>query len=175
MKSVPSDISPWHNSSKLSAESPLILQSHSLTLRPFYDPPCYSQGILIIGKEGSRTARRASVFLMVMTPWDRYTKCLWAQNWNLVKILLLLIFIYCQTPNKTNLIRQSTCASFRCSWSSASEGCSNYMFILDLTPCFHGLGKDNCKTRQVTSKFLDLVHLTLEVWQHFYEICIMRS
>ena len=29
----------------------------------------------------------------------------------------------------------------------ASNCCSNYIFILDLTPGFNGLGKDNCKTR----------------------------
>ena len=38
------------------------------------------------------------------------------------------------------------CWSFRCSWSSACQCCSNYIFILNLTPGFNGLGKDTCKT-----------------------------
>ena len=40
-----------------------------------------------------------------------------------------------------------------------------YIFILDLTPDFNGLGKDNCKARWETFKFCDLVHLILEIWQ----------
>ena len=31
---------------------------------------------------------------------------------------------------------------------------SNHIFIIDLTPGFSGLGKDNCKTRRETSKCL---------------------
>ena len=42
--------------------------------------------------------------------------------------------------------------------------CSNYIFILDLTPGFNGLGKDNCKTRWKTFKCSDLVRFILEVW-----------
>ena len=38
--------------------------------------------------------------------------------------------------------------------------------FFNLTPGLNGLGKDNCKTRRETLKFLDLVHLTLEVWQY---------
>ena len=38
---------------------------------------------------------------------------------------------------------------------------SNYIFILDLTPDFNGLGKDNCKMRRDSFKFWDLVHLIL--------------
>ena len=41
--------------------------------------------------------------------------------------------------------------------------CSDYIFVLDLTPCFNGLGKDNCKTRRVKFKFGDLVRLILGV------------
>ena len=40
----------------------------------------------------------------------------------------------------------------------------NYIFILDLTPSFNGLGKDNCKKRRETFKFGSLVCLILEVW-----------
>ena len=42
--------------------------------------------------------------------------------------------------------------------------CSNYIFILNLTPGFNGKGKDNSKTRWETFKLWDLVHLTLEIW-----------
>ena len=37
--------------------------------------------------------------------------------------------------------------------ASPSRRCSNYIFILDLTPGFIGLGKDNFKTRRGTFKF----------------------
>ena len=35
-----------------------------------------------------------------------------------------------------------------CIWSIACRRCSNYIFILYLTPSFNELGKDNCKTRR---------------------------
>ena len=41
--------------------------------------------------------------------------------------------------------------------------CSNYIFILDLTPGFNELGKDNCKTRQETFEFWNLVSLMIEI------------
>ena len=44
--------------------------------------------------------------------------------------------------------------------------CSNYIFTLDLIPCFNGLGKNNCKTRRETFKFWDMMRLTLEVWRY---------
>ena len=53
--------------------------------------------------------------------------------------------------------------SLRCSWSIACRRCSNYIFILDLIPGFNGLGKDDCKTRQETFNFWDLVLLIQEV------------
>ena len=40
---------------------------------------------------------------------------------------------------------------------------SNYIFTLDLTPGFIGLGKDNCKTIRETFKFGDLVRLILQI------------
>ena len=45
--------------------------------------------------------------------------------------------------------------------------CSNYIFILDWTPGFNGLVKDNCKTRREIFKFWDLLWLILEVWPYF--------
>ena len=38
----------------------------------------------------------------------------------------------------------------------ACRRCSNYIFILDLTPGFNGLTMDSCKTRPDTYKFWDL-------------------
>ena len=60
--------------------------------------------------------------------------------------------------------------SLTCSWSIACQRCSNYIFILDLTPGFNGLGKDNCKTRWETFQFLDLVQLIFDVWWY---ICLI--
>ena len=60
---------------------------------------------------------------------------------------------------------RDVCWSHRYSWNIACWRCSNYIFILDLTHGFNGLGKDNCKMRQETFKFWDLVWLILEVWQ----------
>ena len=75
---------------------------------------------------------------------------------------------YCKTSNisYTLLSRHLNCWSLRCSWSIACRRCSNYIFILDLTPSFNGLGKDNCKTRPEIFKFWDLVCLILEVWRY---------
>ena len=46
---------------------------------------------------------------------------------------------------------------------SSPVGCSNYIFIIDLTSGFIGLGKDSYKTRRETVKFGDLVRLILEI------------
>ena len=43
-----------------------------------------------------------------------------------------------------------------------------YISILDLTPGFNGLSKDNCKTRRETFQLGDLVLLVLEVWQYIF-------
>ena len=77
--------------------------------------------------------------------------------------------VYCQISNLSpTFCRQLNCWSLRCSWSNAYWRCSNYVFMLDLTPGFNGLGKDNCKTRREAIKFSDLVQLILEVWWHFF-------
>ena len=44
---------------------------------------------------------------------------------------------------------------------------ANYIFILDLTSGFFGLGKDNCRTIRETFMFWDTVRLMLEVWRYF--------
>ena len=63
---------------------------------------------------------------------------------------------------------QWNCRSLRCSWSIACRRCSNYIFILDLTPGFIGLGKDNCKARQEAFQFGDPVRLILENLRYTY-------
>ena len=47
--------------------------------------------------------------------------------------------------------------------------------ILDFTPGFIGLGKDNCKTRRETFKFGDLVHLISEILRHHLVITYLSS
>ena len=68
----------------------------------------------------------------------------------------------CNVYRQVSNIRQLNCWSPRCSWSIACRRCSNYIFILNLTPGCNGLGKDNYKMRQEAFKFWDLVHLILE-------------
>ena len=65
---------------------------------------------------------------------------------------------YCQTSNTRHTSVGNKIVDLGCSWSIAWWRCSDYIFILDLTPGFNGLGKDNCKTRRQSSKFWDLVH-----------------
>ena len=66
----------------------------------------------------------------------------------------------------SNLLRQYNCWSLRCCWSIACRRCSNYIFILGLTPGFNGLGKElQDKTRSILS-FGDIVCLILQVSQY---------
>ena len=74
-------------------------------------------------------------------------------------------FNYRQTSNiGRTLLDNTTCWSIRSSWSIAYRRCSNYIFILYLTPGFNRLGKDNCKTRRETFNFRDLVRLILDIY-----------
>ena len=68
-------------------------------------------------------------------------------------------------PQNSNiyLSRQKHCWSLRCSWSITCRRCSNYIFILNLTPGFSDLGKDDCKTGRETFTFWDLMWLILAV------------
>ena len=63
---------------------------------------------------------------------------------------------------KSHFSRQLICWSLRCSWSIACRRCSNYIFILNWTPGFNGLGKDNYNMRREAFKFWYLVRLILE-------------
>ena len=67
---------------------------------------------------------------------------------------------------KMHLSGQLNYWSLRCSWNIACRHCSNSIFVLDLTPGFNRLRKDNCKTRRKIFKFRDLVHLILDISQY---------
>ena len=49
--------------------------------------------------------------------------------------------------------------------ASPGDAAPTNIVILDLTPSFNGLYKDNCKTKRETFSFWDLVRLILEVWR----------
>ena len=76
---------------------------------------------------------------------------------------------------KTHFSRQLNCWSLRCSWSIACRRCSNYIFILNLTPGFNGLSKDNYKMRREAFKFWDLVRLILETLRYSIEPTISSA
>ena len=89
---------------------------------------------------------------------------------------VLVPYLYRETSNiSRNLSCQWTCLSLRCSWSIACRHCSNYIFILDLTPDFNGLGKNNCKTRRGTFRFGDFVCLILEDLQQVQLLPLISS
>ena len=75
------------------------------------------------------------------------------------------IYTHTRTSNqcKTHFSTQLNCWSIRCNWSIACRRCSNYIFILDLTPGFNILRKDNWKPRRKAFKVWDLVRLTSEI------------
>ena len=78
----------------------------------------------------------------------------------------------------SNIRRQLNCWSLRCSWSIACRRCSNYIFILCLTPGFSRLGKDKGKTRRESFRFWDLVRLILEILRvllHWMKYMVINS
>ena len=76
--------------------------------------------------------------------------------------------ITCQTSNIRHTLVGNIIVDNRRSWSIACRRCSNYIFIINLTPGFNGLGKDNCKTRWETLKFWNLVCLILVFYGNDY-------
>ena len=92
---------------------------------------------------------------------------LWLKDYRTIQ--MLIIYNYRQfsnishtlTGNKISrhLSRQWNLWSLRCSWSIACRRCSNYIFILDLTPGFNILHKKNYKTMGQALQFCDLVRL----------------
>ena len=89
-----------------------------------------------------------------------HTKAYIIMIWNKSYLFRLTSNLY----YKSHLSRQQNCRPIRCSWSIVCRRCSNHILILDLTPDFYRLGKDNCKTRLETFSFGDLVRLIFEVW-----------
>ena len=65
---------------------------------------------------------------------------------------------YCQTSDISYTLGDKILQTCQC--------CSICIFYLNFTPGFNGLGKNYCKTRSETFKFLDLMCLILEVWQY---------
>ena len=79
---------------------------------------------------------------------------------SLYDMCIKYVYGYRQVSNiKGTLVWQLNCWSLRYCWSIACRRCSNYIFILDLTPGFDGLGKGDCKTRWESFKFEELVRL----------------
>ena len=70
--------------------------------------------------------------------------------------------VYRQVSNIRRTLVFNSIRSLLCSWSIACRRCSNYIFILGLTPGFNILRKDYCKPRRETFKFWDLARLILE-------------
>ena len=83
---------------------------------------------------------------------------------------------YHQTSNiRRTLIGNTPVVSLRCSWSIACRLCSNYIFILNLTPGCNELGKGKCKTRRETFRVWDLVRFILEVWLYIWFVAARNS
>ena len=84
-----------------------------------------------------------------------------SQYWSICQNLQICSSYHQTSDIRCPLVGNKHFWSLRCSWSIACRRCSNYIFILDLTHGFSGLGKDDCKTGREKSKFLDL-----ELWRH---------
>ena len=98
---------------------------------------------------------------------------LW-QRWQPRPILYMCVcvcvrvYIYRQTSKLGRKLVSNKIADHR-----ACRGCSNYIFVLDLTPGVNGLSKKTCKTRRVTLKLWDSVRLILHIWQYIHvPICL---
>ena len=84
-----------------------------------------------------------------------------------IYIYIIYICMYRQNSNIRRTL-DGKCRSLRCSWSIAYRRCSNYIFFLDLTLGFNGLGKDKSKTRREPFKFWYFVCLILDILRHMY-------
>ena len=82
-----------------------------------------------------------------------YLNCWQLTMWQLTGAFTILnVWVYCQISNISHTLAGNTIVDHS---DVFGAHCS----------IFNGLGKDNCKTRQVTFKFWDLVWLILEVWR----------
>ena len=75
-------------------------------------------------------------------------------------------YTYRKTSNISRTLVGNKIVDHWCSWSIACRHCSNYIFILDLTPGFKGFGKDSRKTVLESFNCWDLVRLILETWRY---------
>ena len=72
--------------------------------------------------------------------------------------------LYCQTSSTNSTLVENKLVDHSDVVGTSSVGTDQtYIFILDLTPDWNGLGKDNCKTRRETFRFWNLVCFILEV------------
>ena len=110
----------------------------------------------IIVRENDTSSPLSTTWIAIM-PWD-YLIC---QSRVQIVVALPSNIWY-----KSHICRQLNCWSLRCSWSIACWRCSNHIFVLDLTPGFNRLGKDNCRTSPETFQFWHLVRLILESWRY---------
>ena len=83
------------------------------------------------------------------------------------------LFTYCQISTiRHPLVGNKIVDHSRCSSSIACWCCSNDIFILNLTPGFNGLGKDNYKRRRETLKFLPEASFGLRVLSLPASVCL---
>ena len=112
-----------------------------------------------------------------MLPWLNYLRNLYPNSLfslefyvfkDIRNTIVLLNIVPANLKYKSHLSRQYYFWSLRLrwGWSIACRRCSKHVFILDLTPDFNGLGKDNWNKRRETFTFCDLVRLKLEVWRY---------
>ena len=97
-----------------------------------------------------------------------YLHCvyMWFVHNHKIQLVYIYFLYYRKTSNISRTLVGNKIVDNSCSWSISCRRCSNCIFILNLTPGFHGLGKDHCKRRQETFKFWDLVRLILEVLRY---------
>ena len=83
--------------------------------------------------------------------WNRWGAC--NSNWYILTswwhkcLYIQYESCHCRVLYDT-VMSQLNCWSLRCSWSIACRRCSNYIFVLRLTPGFNILRKHNCKSRR---------------------------
>ena len=96
--------------------------------------------------------------------WSRPDVCwciLWAIIW------LCPTFNYRQTSNLSrNLVGNKLVDHWDVVGTTVCRCCSNYIFIIDLTPDFRGLDNDNCKSTRKSVQFCDFVQLILEILRY---------
>ena len=77
----------------------------------------------------------------------------------------------CQASNIRHTLGNEIVDNSEVVGASPAGTAPTYIFILNLTPGFNGLGKENCKTRWETFNLYDLVQLILEIHGTSQELC----